>query len=463
MKTFIGLNEYQLSQKNAEEALFWQPETLTNNHILIAGSAGTGKTTQSMRLLQAVAYQGIQTDVFDVHEEFADIQGSSTAKYSQSTRFGYNPLVIDPDLHAGGPDRQAGFLVNLIREVSPEFGNIQENALRHLVMDLYAANGIFRDNPSTWLRQEITERQRADLIAGKQWESLKNFYPTLGDLQDYARRKIRALTIGADNKAAIHLENLLRLVATQHRNLRKQHKEPAAVDIERKIEETRAKCIDSYRNAVNSLETGKELDDILKYNSADTLSGVYRRLDLLNSAGIFCANAPDFDSNFRVHQIKDLLNEQQVLLVKTRLKIIFETAKRLGKVPHGELRHVIFLDEAHKFFNDDPNDIISIIAKEARKFGIGLWCATQNPTAFPEEFLSNCGCKIFTGIDASYWKKVTSMFRISVEGLKFIRAKQSIAVKLQLAGHSDPPFNQIVIPNPNTIYGRRCADSEKRF
>nr|WP_211119504.1 helicase HerA-like domain-containing protein [Thiothrix fructosivorans] len=58
-----------------------------------------------------------------------------------------------------------------------------------------------------------------------------------------------------------------------------------------------------------------------------------------------------------------------------------------------ELRHVIFLDEAHKFFSKDNDDIINVMAREARKFGIELWCASQNPTDFPDSFLTNVGLR----------------------------------------------------------------------
>jgi DNA helicase HerA-like ATPase len=58
-----------------------------------------------------------------------------------------------------------------------------------------------------------------------------------------------------------------------------------------------------------------------------------------------------------------------------------------------ELRHVIFLDEAHKFFSKDDDDIINVMVREARKFGIGLWCASQNPTDFPDSFLTNVGLR----------------------------------------------------------------------
>ncbi|SKA74331.1 hypothetical protein SAMN02745130_01375 [Thiothrix eikelboomii] len=104
-----------------------------------------------------------------------------------------------------------------------------------------------------------------------------------------------------------------------------------------------------------------------------------QRLDLLNAAGIFRANPPPFtDSKVRVHQIKSLSNEQQVMFVKLRLQAIFDQCKRLGTTASGtELRHVVFLDEGHKYFSKEPDDIINVIAKEARKFGLGLWCASQ--------------------------------------------------------------------------------------
>lgn len=66
---------------------------------------------------------------------------------------------------------------------------------------------------------------------------------------------------------------------------------------------------------------------------------------------------------------------------------------------------VIVLDEAHIYSDDDPDSIINTIAKEARKFGVALFCASQSPTHFTSDFIASVGTKIVLGIDEGYWKQ----------------------------------------------------------
>lgn len=466
MKHYLGLNEYHFRQKNNEMPTIYDPERLINAHMLLCGMSGTGKSFQSLRFLESAARAGVEIDIFDVHEELDGLQGSIACKYSQATGYGFNPLVLDTDKHAGGVNRQVDFIVGLIRELTPQFGSKQEAALRNILTDTYAAGWIRQTDPASWQRKKITERMRADIVKNNRWSELREYYPTIDDLMSYATRKIMALTIGGDNKCAIAFENLAKsrakLNSLQSRYAKASNDEEVQ-KLEGQIATAKEKCIDGYTDFVNAMKTGREIDDILKYDSVDVLTSVMQRIQLLNSTGIFRANEPPFgNARVRVHQIKSLSTEQQVLFVKLRLREIFERRKQQGATASGtELRHVIFLDEAHKYFTKDSDDIINVLAKEARKFGIGLWCASQQPTEFPESFLTNVGATVLLGIHSSYWKRSASMLRISEDGLKYIKPKEVLAIKLQKDGEADPPFVNVIVPNPNTAAGRRSSDANQ--
>jgi len=243
------------------------------------------------------------------------------------------------------------------------------------------------------------------------------------------------------------------------RKLNKEVDDQEIEQLEGQVEKTKDKCIEAYTTFIKAMDTGREIDDVLKYDSTDVLISVLQRLQLLSATGILSANNPPFGrSRVRVHQIKSISHEQQVLYVKLRLQDIFEQCKKMGPTPTGtELRHIAFLDEAHKYFTNEPDDIINVISKEARKFGLGLWCASQQPTAFPESFLTNVGATVMLGIHTSYWKRASSMFRISEDALKVIKPKEVMAVKLLFDGAVDPPFVNVVVPNPNSDLGKRAA------
>ncbi len=449
MKHYLGLSEYHLRQKQQEYPVNYEPEKLINAHLLVCGMSGTGKSYQSRQLLGSAVGAGIEVDVFDVHDELDGIAGAKACRYSQATGYGYNPLALSPDPHTGGPARQAEYLLGLVRE-SAQLGIRQDMVLRNLILDTYQLAGIYPDNPATWQRDNITEAGRRQLREARNWVALKQYYPTLDDLKDYGRRKLIALTLGGDNPCITALEQLTRHYKRLSNLQGKYAKASGDGDLDKlgkQIATSKEHCTGSYTTFIEAMQTGRELDDLLKYDSADTLASVLQRLELLNSAGIFRANPPPFGSALaRVHQIKSLASEQQTLFVKLRLQAIFERHKQAGATRSGtELRHVIFLDEAHKFFRKDNDDIINVVAREARKFGIGLWCASQNPTDFPDSFLTNVGATIILGLHESHRQMAASKLGISRETLKYIRPKQAMAVQLRRDGLASPPFGNVVV------------------
>lgn len=465
MKHYFGLNEYLLRQQKKEEYVFYDPSVLLNGHLVLAGMSGSGKSFQTMRLLDTAARSGIEIDVMDVHEELHGVYGGKAVKFSQSTGYGFNPLVLDTDPHAGGVNRQADFVVGLVKQVTMQFGSKQEAALRNLIIDCYASRGIWPDNPRSWVRKQVTESQRRQLVEDRKWAELRDYYPTLADLLEYAERKVLVMAFGGDNKVMAALEVLTKLNTRLQSLVYKSNRQASLEDEKAKllaqIEAQEDKCIVAFTQATKA-GPSREARDLIKYDSKDVLVSVVQRLQILGAAGIFNATAPPFgDARVRVYQLKSLTDAQQVLLVKLRLQAIFEKCKQRGPTATGtELRHIVLLDEGAKFFSDDDGDIINVIAREARKFGLGLWCASQDPTGFPQSFITNCGAKILLGIDASYWKGATNKMRITEDQLKYIKPKEVIAVKLHSEGRADPPFINVVVPNPGTHYGR-IADGRR--
>lgn len=465
MRHYFGLNEYQLRQQKKEESVFYDPERLITAHLVLCGMSGTGKTFQSVRLMNTFAAAGIELDCMDVHDELHVLSGSTAVRYSQATGYGYNPLALDTDPHTGGVIRQANFLVGLVRQVSPQMGAKQQAALRNAIVDLYFSRGIYADNPRSWVKQHITAAQRRQMINDRKWSELRNYYPTLEDLQDFISFKVRGLKLGGSNKVQTLLSSveaantrLQKLIAKQSRAAQSTDAEEKA-KLEAQVETAAAKWREAMDEYV-AAGPGRELDDLLKYDSADVLTTAYQQVDNLAAAGIFNANEPPFGgARVRVHQLRSLTTAQQVFFVKLRLQAIFEKCKRAGATASGtELRHIVFLDEAPKYFTEGDDDIINVISREGRKFGLGLWCAAQEPTSFPQAFITNCGAKILLGIDSSFWKGTIQKMRATEDGLKYIKAKEVISVKLHTEGKADPPFVNVVVPNPNTHYGRIASE-----
>lgn len=469
MRSFIGIQERQpgVPAPPGDSSVWYDPSTLITGHVLICGMSGTGKSHQSKRLLEAAAAAGATVDVFDVHEELHDIKGAVCVKYSQHTKFGFNPLVVSLDPHTGGPQRRSDDLVRLIKQVSPSLGVQQEMVLRNLCNDTYAASGIFQGTASTWERAQVSETLHDQLVAMRKFSELRKYYPTLSDLRSYAMRTVARLTIGGDNKSmTAHEEvvsSLRRLHKLNTRSNRSSLEGDAAAKLEQQVKEAKASYLEALAAYVDGLTTGKELDDILKYKSVDVLSSVITRLDLLNSTGIFRSNDPPFGAaGVRVHQVKSLGTDQQILFAKLRMKAIFESLKEAGPVPEGAPpRHFIFLEEAQKYFDTDPDDIVNVLSREARKFGLSLVCASQQPTDFPKDFLTNVGMTLLCGIHGSYWRGAVGMLGASEAVLSRIRPKEVVAVKLQRARETNPAFVAVAVPNPGTLMGRQAASADR--
>ena len=461
MRHYVGLSENDLIQMGLDTPIFYEPHALINAHMLVSGMSGTGKSFQMMGFLSSAIEAGIEIDVFDAHDEFENLPGAAVAVFSQATGYGYNPLVLDTNPHTGGVNSQVDFFVRLIKNVTPHFGVKQEAALRNLLIDTYAVHGIFQERPQSWHKHSILESQRQEFIVRGELGELYECYPTMEALKDFAKSKLLALSIGLDNKCVTTFEVLhklrKRLVVLQKSYERALSKE-LMQDFESKIENQQCKCVDAYTEFISSPESGQEAEDILKYDSVDVLRSVLQRITLLSATGILNANEPPFgNSMVRVHQMKSICNEQQILYVKLRLQAIFERWKKKGTVLQASPpRHIVFLEEAHNYFTEDAGDIVNIIAKEGRKFGLGLWCASQQPTVFPESFLTNCGSTLLLGIHTAFWRRAVTMFRISEKTLRGVKPKEVMVVKFLQDGCVDPPFLTVVVPNPNTEMGRRA-------
>lgn len=85
--------------------------------------------------------------------------------------------------------------------------------------------------------------------------------------------------------------------------------------------------------------------------------------------------------------------------------------------------HIMIIDEA-----DNP---INSIATEGRKFGLALLCASQSPTHFSEDFLTNVATKILLRLDERYWDGSVKKLKIDMNTLKYIVPKKTLAVQIK--------------------------------
>lgn len=385
---------------NGGGEVLWNSDTVINPHWLILGYSGSGKTWNIVRILNLLAKA--RCFVFDAHGDIeTDPFCTSVAIFGNSSSFGINPLEIDPDPEYGGLLRRIRTFLSMIDKYSCKLGINQEAVMRGLLLDLYAGNGIRPDNPSSW--------------RGKR-------QPTLEDLKKFTYSRLKKSFMGGDNKTHKYLKKLNRAYRDLDRGLK-----DGAGD----IDVLRESCKEAFSHYIDGMTTGRDLDDLIKYHSKDTLRGVYNRIDKLSTLGVFGGNSASFDPSRRVwrYDMRTLTDEEQGYLVETYLEKIFLFYRQKG-LTRG-VRAFVVLDEAHKFVTDDGSHIINLIMREGRKFGLGLILASQSLAHFSEDVITNCATKLILGVDEIHRESFSRKLGTGLKNLRYIQPRKTALVQVK--------------------------------
>lgn len=410
--------------------VLWDSKKVINAHMLVVGKSGTGKTYTLRKMINQLITQSndnLRIRIIDVHGDIDIEENTSSVKFSESSPYGFNPLAINPDPDFGGVRKRIQAFLGALNRTSRKLGPKQESVLRNLLLDLYAANGFFEKNPETW---SIYDKYGNRLMHNGKPKK----FPTLEDAFRYASFKQKAMFLGTSNKAILNLEDVNKKAKQINSKSKGYHKAPTKEEQEQMKVELKAAgeaAIASFSNYIETIETGMELTDLIKYDSIDTLKSVVDRLGNLVSSGIFKNQEAPFDPNSVIwrYDVRAVTNlDEKKLFVYFLLEEIF--SKRLQDGPKSDVVEMVVLDEANLFFSDEADNIINIISKEARKFGLGLICASQSPTHFSEDFMSSVGTKIILGLDQMFWDGSVRKLKIEQQALEWIVPHKKMVVQI---------------------------------
>lgn len=498
----FGLDAHKWRLRESESVL-WREDRVVNPHMLIVGMTGAGKTHNLRKIveqMQATADEPLRIHVFDVHGDI-EIDGASTVLFSEQTSSGLNPLTINPDPHYGGVRKRVqSFIATLNR--ARALGTKQETVIRYLLTDLYASHGFQAGDPSTWhvepasdasalvdgrLYLEIPYWDKGDArLLGVNWDAAKKAWwvrpesyqggltrwppkqsgrrqLTMNDLLNYARTVQRRVFLGANQQAVISLEAFHRVARNYHKKLTVMLKhaegraisplDAAPIDPEARgeLDAAAERAIGAYTDYIKSVKTGAEMDAHMRYDSADVLKSVVDRLENLNSIGIFRSQTPPFDPDASVwrYHLKALSMEERKLFVLFRLEELFLKALQRGQ--QSRVREVVILDEAHAFCDDDEDNIINTIAREARKFGLALVAASQAPNHFTDDFLTCVGTKMVLAIDEMWWDGAVRKLRLPLAGLEWIKPRQNCAIQIKSITESKNTWRSVLFRKENEL------------
>lgn len=465
-----------------------------NGHMLIVGMSGAGKTTMLRKMIKEMVDSATNKDqfrihIFDPHGDI-DIEGCSSVMFSEQTNHGLNPLRVDPDPHFGGLRKRVQGFVSTMNRVMRQLGGKQEACLRNVLYDLYALHGFKQDDPSTWvidasknhllsdgsdgrvyLDVPIEEKDQAKAL-GARWEPEKRcwwiatsnyvdgitrwppkragrIHPTIEDALNLAKRILRMSFMGADQEAITFLDIHNRVSSNYQRKVAEGMRHGGKVEdkekLDEEIEKSLQKVVTSFTKYAQSIRTGRELEDVMKYDSTDVLKSVVDRLENLVSTGIYKSIPPPHDPSKIVwrNATPALRAEENKLFTLFNLEELFSNAVKRGE--QKEILDVIILDEAHLYVDDDEDNIINTISKEGRKFGLSLVCASQNPAHFSDDFLSCVATKIILGIDELFWRPSLAKMRIDEERLRWIRLQQRIMVQIKNKGNDANHWQYVLL------------------
>lgn len=396
--------------------IVWDSRKVVNGHLLIIGESGSGKTFFLRKMISQIAqYDGLRVYIFDCHGDL-DLppKWTSSVKFSEGTIFGINPLILDPDLDAGGVRRSITRFISMVDQYSRVLGDKQRAALYGLLEEFYRANNYDPDDPSTWDRPEEET-------------------PSFLDFKNFSREKIKSIYVG--NSATVK-----RSLDALSSKLRALGIKGAYDDVEREeLADLRSKCLETFEELLDSLQSGREIDQIIDEPERDVLKSVHKRIENLYASGVFKNRKPNFNPSKPIWKLDvcNLTKQNRGFLVEVYLQRIFQRAKvafftakntQLGIPPPA---HIIILDEAHLFLSPDRDHIILRLIREGRKFNIYVVLASQSHVHFPDEVATGVASTVILGLHEQYRERMGRLLGIKPSRFNAIQPHRRALVQMK--------------------------------
>jgi DNA helicase HerA-like ATPase len=415
----MGRAKFPDPKNRSRDTIIWDPSGAISAHAVIVGSSGTGKTYRLRYLIKELigATRNVNIHILDVHGDIAPMARNRVV-FSEATEYGLNPLEIEMDPEFGGIRKRINSFISTLNRTTHKLGARQEAVLRALLTELYEINGYDQKDPKTWNPKTNPHASGHSLETGQ--------HPGITQLKVLTEWRTKNLIVGAGSEA-IKALNEVNKAQKKVRKMRKkadEGDEPALLLAKTNLKEMMCAYVDA-------LETGFELDEVLNFENLETLKAVMERVRALDSAGIFKDRPPRFSSSdpLRVYDIKALQEDEQKMFAEILMERLFMEAKARG--PRSTPDTFIIIDEAHLFLSPEREHVINRMAREIRKFGVGMLICSQNFDHFPEDIIANSAMTLILGMHDMHHDKAARKLGINREKLKFIKPQQTALVQVR--------------------------------
>ena len=341
---------------------------LLSRHCLITGSTGSGKSNLVAVILEAIATQGFPSArilVIDPHGEYGSSVGNNGSVFKVGSDSG-DPELLVPFWALPFEE----FRRICLGELSPP----NETTIREMVAEAKTAASVFLASPPP--PEAITADSPIPFSAHALWFRLID-----EERRTYADKE---KTTWSDPMIS---GNPMLLIPPVYAPPGAASKVPM-----KGPSRMLAKPLELFRNRLRDTRYSFLFSP---GEMAPTLDGkITKDLDSLTASWV------GNDRAITVLDVAGLPNEVVSAVVGTLLRVIYDTLFWASTTPVSGQNQplLIVLEEAHVFLPRDKDSAahraVGRIAKEGRKYGVGLAVVTQRPTEIDPTVLSQCGTVI---------------------------------------------------------------------
>lgn len=346
-------------------------DRFVSRHCAVVGSTGSGKSNLVSVILESLsstAYPSARVLVIDPHGEYDGVASGQSTVFRISPGAEDRPLVV--------PFWALPF-DELIAVTFGEMSPTNEAAIRDMVEDMKRAAAAHMANPPP--AETITADTPIPFSLKKLWF----------DLDDFERSTYR--TVGTQRvKENIEQqgdpENLISNVYPIHApGAKEPFKNPSPRGLGRQLEFARSRLTDTRYSFLFGPGGGY---------SPDLDGRITADVDQLVSSWV------GSDKPLSILDVSELPADVAGDVVGLLLRIVYDMLFWAGSQPvSGKSQPLlIVVDEAHRFLPEGSDTsshrILTRIAKEGRKYGVGLLVVTQRPSELDSTVLSQCGTMI---------------------------------------------------------------------